>query len=82
MIARTESGTVTLAVTRQRSFIVVAHSHMDMPRAPHDVACRNADCELDMFEVHHTHEMPDDVGVDDYNCPYCGSDELEEIWPQ
>ncbi|MCU4753104.1 hypothetical protein OB919_14150 [Halobacteria archaeon AArc-curdl1] len=53
-----------------------------MPRPPHDVVCHNPDCGMDMFELHHSHEMPDDITVDDYVCPYCQSDDLEEIWPQ
>lgn len=53
-----------------------------MPRPPHDVVCNNANCEMDMFEVHHSHEMPDEVGADDYVCPYCGEDDLDEIWPE
>jgi len=53
-----------------------------MPRPPHDVVCNNPNCALDMFEIHHSHEMPDDVGSDDYTCPYCGSNDLEEIWPE
>lgn len=53
-----------------------------MPRPPHDVVCNNPDCGLDMFEVHHMHEMPDGIGADDYACPYCGSDDVAEIWPE
>lgn len=52
-----------------------------MARPPHDVVCNNTDCGMDMFELHHAHEMPDDVGVDEYVCPYCQSTDLEEIWP-
>lgn len=45
-----------------------------------EVVCRNDDCELDMFELHYTYDMPDDVTVGDFVCPYCeGGDELEEI---
>ncbi len=49
---------------------------------PHtlEVKCNNTDCELDMFELHYTYEMPDDVGVKDFVCPYCTeTDYLEEI---
>jgi len=24
-----------------------------------------------MFELHYTYDMPDDVGVSDFECPYC-----------
>ncbi|MFP4530739.1 MAG: hypothetical protein ACLFNC_05545 [Halodesulfurarchaeum sp.] len=42
--------------------------------------CTNPDCELDMFEAHYTYDMPDDTGVEDFACPYCGqSDTLEDI---
>ncbi len=36
-----------------------------------EVKCTNDDCELDMFELHYTYDMPDDVGVEDFVCPYC-----------
>ncbi len=26
-----------------------------------EVKCANEDCELDMFELHYTYDMPDDV---------------------
>lgn len=33
-----------------------------------------------MFELHYTYDMPDEVGVDDFRCPYCNeTDPLEEI---
>jgi len=45
-----------------------------------EVACTSGDCELDMFELHYTYDMPDDVTVADFACPYCGGVEcLEEI---
>jgi len=45
-----------------------------------EVKCTSPDCELDMFELHYTYDMPDAVGVHDFTCPYCGeSDGLEEI---
>jgi hypothetical protein len=45
-----------------------------------EVACTSDDCELDMFELHYTYDMPDDVTVADFACPYCGGVEsLEEI---
>ncbi len=50
-----------------------------MPRTL-EVACADPDCELDMFELHYTYDMPEDVGVNDFSCPYCGdSDALEAI---
>ena len=45
-----------------------------------EVKCTNDDCELDMFEMHYTYDMPDDVGLADFECPYCTrTDTLEEI---
>jgi hypothetical protein len=45
-----------------------------------EVKCTSEDCELDMFELHYTYDMPDDVTVADFSCPYCGgSERLEEI---
>jgi len=45
-----------------------------------EVECTSAECELDMFELHYTYDMPDDVTVGDFSCPYCGGTEsLEEI---
>ena len=37
-----------------------------------ELRCVNPDCELDMFENHYTYDVPDDHGVDDLQCPYCG----------
>jgi hypothetical protein len=45
-----------------------------------EVACTAEACELDMFELHYTYDMPDEVGVGDFACPYCGeTDALEAI---
>jgi hypothetical protein len=45
-----------------------------------EVECGNGDCELDMFEVHYTYDVPDDHGVADLVCPYCDrADTLSEI---
>ncbi|MCL7418218.1 MAG: hypothetical protein M8354_10320 [Halalkalicoccus sp.] len=45
-----------------------------------EVVCTDDDCELDMFELHYTYDMPDDVGVEDFSCPYCGGvDCLEAV---
>ncbi|ELZ91798.1 hypothetical protein C440_15839 [Haloferax mucosum ATCC BAA-1512] len=45
-----------------------------------EVKCTNEDCELDMFELHYTYDMPDDVTVADFSCPYCEHARfLEEI---
>lgn len=45
-----------------------------------EVKCDNGDCELDMFEVHYTYDVPDDHGVADLSCPYCtNSASLSEI---
>lgn len=42
-----------------------------MPRT-FEVVCTDDDCELDMFQLHYTYDMPNDVGVSDFSCPYCG----------
>lgn len=45
-----------------------------------EIKCTNDDCELDMFEVHYTYDMPDNTTVADFACPYCGrTDTLEEL---
>ncbi|WP_177170783.1 DUF7559 family protein [Halobacterium jilantaiense] len=45
-----------------------------------EVRCENGDCEMDMFEMHYTYDMPEEVGVTDFSCPYCGTtDDLAEI---
>jgi len=50
-----------------------------MPRTL-EVVCTDDDCELDMFELHYTYDMPSDVEVTDFACPYCGkTDPLEEV---
>ncbi|WP_170864710.1 DUF7559 family protein [Halogranum amylolyticum] len=43
-----------------------------------EVKCTSPDCELDMFELHYTYDMPDDVGVADFVCPYCRESETLE----
>ncbi|WP_338727695.1 hypothetical protein [Haladaptatus sp. DJG-WS-42] len=45
-----------------------------------EVACTNDACELDMFELHYTYDMPASTTVADFVCPYCQQgDSLEEI---
>ncbi len=45
-----------------------------------ELACTADDCELDMFELHYTYDMPKEVGVADFQCPYCGGvDCLSEV---
>ncbi|MFB6094447.1 MAG: hypothetical protein ABEJ77_05865 [Halanaeroarchaeum sp.] len=45
-----------------------------------EISCENDECELDMMELHYTYDMPEDVGVSDFQCPYCGrTDSLSEI---
>ena len=45
-----------------------------------EIKCTNEDCELDMFEVHYTYDMPEDTTIQDFACPYCGqSNTLEEL---
>jgi len=60
-------------------FLPAAPQQKGMP-ATLEVRCENGDCEMDMFELHYTYDMPDDVGVADFSCPYCGTtDGLTEI---
>jgi len=50
-----------------------------MPRTL-EVVCTDDDCDLDMFELHYTYDMPKDVGVADFVCPYCReSESLEAV---
>ncbi len=45
-----------------------------------EIVCRDEECELDMFELHYTYDMPDSVGVGDFVCPYCNQTEkLSEV---
>jgi len=45
-----------------------------------EVICESQDCELDMFEVHYTYDVPDDHDVSELVCPYCAdSSPLSEI---
>ncbi len=45
-----------------------------------EVVCNDTKCPLDMFDLHFTYEMPDDVTAADFSCPYCGQFEtLTEI---
>jgi hypothetical protein len=53
------------------AFMVVPGLEAPMPKTL-EVKCTSGDCELDMFELHYTYDMPDDVGVTDFSCPYCG----------
>jgi predicted RNA-binding Zn-ribbon protein involved in translation (DUF1610 family) len=50
-----------------------------MPRTL-EVVCTDESCELDMFELHYTYDMPPDVTVTEFTCPYCGeTSPLEEV---
>ncbi|MFC7044906.1 hypothetical protein ACFQH6_05235 [Halobacteriaceae archaeon GCM10025711] len=44
-----------------------------------EVRCTSDDCTLDMFELHYTYDMPEGVGVEDFQCPYCGHTESLEV---
>lgn len=45
-----------------------------------EIVCENEECELDMAELHYTYDMPDDVNVSDFQCPYCAqSDAIRKI---
>lgn len=62
-----------------RAFMRLAAVRRSMP-ATLELVCTDDDCELDMFELHYTYDMPDDVGVGDFQCPYCGGvDCLEAV---
>lgn len=43
-----------------------------------EVACTDDECDLDMFELHYTYDMPEDTGVSDFTCPYCEQTETLE----
>ncbi|MFT4880641.1 MAG: hypothetical protein ACI9CA_002511 [Natronomonas sp.] len=43
-----------------------------------EVVCNDDGCEMDMFELHYTYDMPDNVGVTDFVCPYCQETESLE----
>ena len=38
-----------------------------------EVACESSDCELDMFEVHYTYDVPEEHDTSELVCPYCSS---------
>ncbi|WP_449405143.1 DUF7559 family protein [Halocatena pleomorpha] len=44
-----------------------------------EAKCTNRECEIDMVELHYTYDMDEKTTVDDFVCPYCRSDTLEEI---
>jgi hypothetical protein len=45
-----------------------------------EVVCTDDGCELDMFEMHYTYDMPDSVGLSDFACPYCRqTDSLSKV---
>ncbi|WP_181685878.1 DUF7559 family protein [Halorhabdus salina] len=47
--------------------------------ATSEVRCTDAECFLDMFEVHYTYDLPEDHGTEDLQCPVCGGTQLEAI---
>ena len=50
-----------------------------MPKTLEVVGTRDG-CDLDMMDLHYRYSMPDETGVEAFNCPYCGkSDGLEAI---
>ena len=62
-----------------RELITLPNVFPFMPKTL-EVVCTDDDCELDMFELHYTYDMPDSVGVRDFQCPYCqGTDCLSEV---
>lgn len=57
----------------------MATLHRFMPETV-EVICDSQDCELDMFEVHYTYDVPDDHEVSELVCPYCTDrSQLSEI---
>jgi hypothetical protein len=65
-------------VTASEGLIGATRLPAPMP-ATMEVRCPHDGCELDMFENHYTYDVPDDHGVEDLTCPYCGNGGLEEI---
>ena len=49
-----------------------------MPKV-REVACRNADCDVDMFSIHYDAYVPDEEYVPDYACPGCGEREALSV---
>ena len=46
-----------------------------------EVACRNPDCPLDMFELAFTYELVSEADVENFVCPYCQeTDTLERLF--
>jgi len=61
------------------SFLAAGLQQKRMP-ATLEVRCENENCEMDMFELHYTYDMPEEVGVADFSCPHCETtDDLAEI---
>ena len=60
------------------AYIVPRFVRAPMPRTM-EVTCTDDACELDMFENHYTYDVPDEHGVGELVCPYCGGERLEEI---
>lgn len=58
--------------------IINAGVSVSMPKTV-EAKCTNEECELDMIELHYTYDMSEDTTIDDFVCPYCRSDALEEI---
>ena len=42
-----------------------------MPRVQ-EIACKNDDCNVDMFSIHYTSYVADEDYIHDYSCPSCG----------
>lgn len=78
-VGGTDPAPVVAREAVARVFIWPAAELPAMP-ATMEVKCTDGDCEFDMAELHFTYDMPDDVTVEDFRCPYCGgTDCLEEI---
>lgn len=83
MDSRTEKAEAAPTAESQschpESGLAGAAQHERMPPTL-EVVCENDACELDMFELHYTYDMPDGVGVSDFSCPYCGTvEDLREV---
>ena len=82
MVVRSiRDGPTTFRITARpsESGLSRAVQQIIMP-ATLEVVCTDDDCELDMFELHYTYDMPDEVGLTDFQCPYCGGvDCLQEV---
>ena len=76
LVSQAETRTLVVAPAE---LIMLPPQGQCMP-ATLEVVCTADDCELDMFEMHYTYDMPEDVELSSFRCPYCGTtDALSEV---